>query len=575
MEQTDQPPDKRKTSTIDKSSEENDPFAEIGQEVEASTPAASGTTIPVDFETPSIHMEEGGGDLFDKLGSGMSGAHQEVAGDGERPKEESSEPIQLVEDAAHDLFDTLGVEHYDPKAEHKEETHGTQRKQEMEDTAPAATAESETPGVGTGNTSTVLEDQSEAPKDASTPLETTLTSDRGGVEETSAAHVSTKEASDVFDTLDTSDPLDPSSETTNPQVASSTREVEAAPIVESASGPSDIFDTIDTSDPVDQVSEVPANPSSPPAPTADESGITLEDAGDGDDVFATLGSNEAEETETANQPEATTPHAQPAAPVIEIVETEGDALFHNIGSADEEPEPVPSTIELVETEHDSIFDNLGTVEQTPPAESGDSLEEQERKYQLLLEEFGGEEQEFLPESNTTHQAAALFEEDESTPFDELEPEHLQTASSSTTPPPNLSIENSLQDIEPYEGDTSMVTDTSDWLKDSSVDDQSFQVQDSAALGGESSPVEFEVPHGWYEGDTFHYYTNEQREQVRLAMLESQPQSTQSTSNNEGMFNYSRIMYQLTYRLIGDTASSSFIRLFRECSSAYTKSRAIQ
>jgi hypothetical protein len=508
MEQTDQPPDKRKPSTVDKSSEENDPFAEIGQEVEASTPAASGTTIPVDFETPSIHMEEGGGDLFDKLGSGMTRADDEVAGNGERPKEESSEPIQLVEDAANDLFDTLGVEHYDTKTEHKEEVHGTQTKQEMEDTAPAATAESETPGVSNGNTSTVLEDQSEATEDAPTGL-------------------------------------------------------------------SDIFDTIDTSDPIDLPSEEPAMSSSHTALATDEGGIISDDGGDGDDVFATLGSDQVEETERIDQPKAPASPAQPAIPAIEIVETEGDALFDNIGEPDEEPEPVTSTIELVETEHDSIFDNLGTVEQTPPAESGDSLEEQERKYQLLLEEFGGEEQEFLPESGTTPQAAALFEEDEPTPFDELEPEHLQTASSSTTPPPNLSIENSLQDIEPYEGDTSMVTDTSDWLKDSSVDDQSFQVQDSAALGGESSPVEFEVPYGWYEGDTFHYYTNEQREQVRLAMLESQPQSTQSASNNEGTFVYSRQVYQLTYRLICDTASSPFIRLLRECSPANTQSRAIQ
>jgi hypothetical protein len=497
MEQTDQPPDKPKTSTIDKSSEENDPFAQIGQEVEASTPAASGTTIPVDFETPSIHMEEAGGNLFDKLGSGMSGAHQEVSGDGERPKEKSSEPIQLVEDAANDLFDTLGVEHYDPTAELKEEAHGTQRKQEMEKTAPAATTESETPGVSAENPSSVLEDQPEAaeevPKASETPaLETTR------VEETPTTHGSTTEASDVFDTLDTSDPIDQSPE---------------------------------------------APPTSTlPAPTADESGIILENGGDGDDVFATLGSNEVEETETLDQPNATASPAQPAVPAIEIVETEGDALFDKIGAADEEPEPVTSTIELVETEHDSIFDNLGTVEQTPPAESGDSLEEQARKYQLLLEEFGGEGQEFLPETSSTRQAAALFEEDEPTPFDGLEPEFLQTASSSTTPPPNLSIENSLQDIEPYEGDTSMVTDTSDWLKDSSVDDQSFQVQDSATLGGESSPVEFEVPYGWYEGDTFHYYTNEQREQVRMAMLESQPQSTQSTSNNEGMFVYARRVY---------------------------------
>jgi hypothetical protein len=529
MEQTDQPPDKPRTSTVDKTSEENDPF---GQEVEASTPAASGTTIPVDFETPSIHMEEGGGDLFDKLGSGMSGTHQEVAGNGEQSKEGSSEPIQLVEDAANDLFDTLGVEHYDPKAEHKEESHDSQGDQETRGTAPAATTESETPGVSTRNTSTVLEYQAEAAEDGLATSKNTPTVDTIGATET-PTHDSTKEASDVIDALDTSDPIDLSS-------------------------------------------EEHAKSSLPPAPTADESGIILDDGGDGDDVFATLASNEdVEETGTRDQPKDTASPAQPAVPAIEIVETEGDALFDNIVAADEEPEPVPSTIELVETEHDSIFDNLGTVEQTPPAESGDSLEEQERKYQLLLEEFGGEEQEFLPESGTTPQAAALFEEDEPTPFDELEPEHLQTASSSTTPPPNLSIENSLQDIEPYEGDTSMVTDTSDWLKDSSVEDQSFQVQDSAALGGESSPVEFEVPYGWYEGDTFHYYTNEQREQVRLAMLESQPQSTQSASNNEGMFVYSRHVHQLINRLIGDTPSSSFIRLLRECSSAYTQSRSIQ
>jgi len=541
MEKPGQPTDKRKTSTVDKTPDENDPFAEIGQEVEASTPAASGTTIPVDFETPSIHMEEAGEDLFDKLGSGMSEAHEGVAEEGERPKEESSEPIQLVEDAANDLFDTLGVEHYDPKAEPREEVAKTQGRVEMEGTAPAATAESETPGVSNGNISTVLEDQSEAAGDAPTRSETTPTLETTRAVETSALQQSATQASDVFDTLDTSDPLDPTLEATNTLDASSTRDAEAELISESATGPSDVFDTIDTSDPIDLPSEAPALSSSPTAPAADEGGIMLEDGGDGDDVFATLGSNEVEEAEMAHPPKATTPPAQPAVSAIEIVETEGDALFDNLGVADEEPEPVTSTIELVETEHDSIFDNLGAVEQTPPAESGDSLEEQDRKYQLLLEEFGGEEQEFLPESDTTHQAAALFEEEEPTPFDELEPEFLQTASSSTTPPPNLSIENSLQDIEPYEGDTSMVTDTSDWLNDSSTDDQSFQVQDSAALRGESSPVEFEVPYGWYEGDTFHYYTDEQREQVRLAMLDSQPQSTQSASNNEGMFIRSRLV----------------------------------
>ena len=494
-------------------------------------------------------MEEAGEDLFDKIGSGMNGTDEEVAGDGDRSIGERSKPIQLVEDAANDLFDTLGVKHYDPQADHEEEAHDSREIQETGGAAPAGTTDSETPGVSIGNTSTVLEDQAQAAGDEPTRLKTTPTLPTTRAEETTTTHESTKEASDIFDTLDASDPIDPTPEASDTLDASSTRDAEVRPISESATDSSDVFDTINTSDPIDLSSEAPAMSSSPTAPAADEGGIMLEDGGDGDDVFATLGSNEVEEAEMAHPPKATTPPAQPAVSAIEIVETEGDALFDNLGAADEEPEPVTSTIELVETEHDSIFDNLGTVEQTPPAESGDSLEEQERKYQLLLEEFGGEEQEFLPESDTTHQAAALFIEDEPTPFDELEPEFLQTASSSTTPPPNLSIENSLQDIEPYEGDTSMVTDTSDWLKDSSVDDQSFQVQDSAALGGESSPVEFEVPYGWYEGDTFHYYTNEQREQVRLAMLDSQPQSTQSAINNEGMFVCSRLVYQLTNRLV--------------------------
>jgi hypothetical protein len=560
MEQTDQPPDKRKTNQVDKSSEENDPFSEIGQgqEVEASTPAVSGTTIPVDFETPSIHMEEGGGGLFDQLGSGMSGARGELAGDEERLKEDSSEPIQLVEDAANDLFDTLGVQHYEPSAEHEESAHDFGRDQETEGIAPATTAESETPGVSAGNTPTVLGDHPEVAEEAPTTSETTSTVETARVGETPTTQESTKEASDVLDTIDTSDPLDPSSEATATLDVTST--AKAAPADESATAPRDVFDTIDTSGPIDQSSEAPADSSSPTVPAVNESGNMLEDGGDGDDVFATLASNEEEETETTDQPKVTAPPAQPVVPAIDIVETEGDALFDNLGAADEAPEPGTSTIELVETEHDSIFDNLGTVEQTPPAESGDSLEEQERKYQLLLEEFGGEEQEFLPESGTTNQAAALFGEEESTPFDEFEPEYVQTASSSTTPPPNLSIENSLQDIEPYEGDTSMVTDTSDWLRGSSTDNQSFQVQDSAALGGASSPVDFEVPYGWYEGDTFHYYTNEQREQVRLAMLDSQPQPAQPASNSQGMFACSRDVSQLTSRLLECTPPSSHIWL---------------
>jgi len=84
----------------------------------------------------------------------------------------------------------------------------------------------------------------------------------------------------------------------------------------------------------------------------------------------------------------------------------------------------------------------------------------------------------------------------------------------------------------------MVTETSDWLGEASLEaDQSFQVLDIASA---SSPVDFEVPYGWYEGDTFHYYTDEQREQVRLAMLDTQPQPASSAASSRGAYSPRRV-----------------------------------
>lgn len=471
-------------------------------------------------------MEEAGGeDLFDKLGSGMGGAEKEAAGNGERPRQEdTSEPIQLVEDAANDLFDSLGVEHYDPTTDHVEPSRDSSEGQELEqlDTPVAGIA---TGGVSATDTTPVLKQDPEATEEAQKASETTPTLDTTSAAIESTTEASTTDASDVFDTIDTSDPIDQVSEPARTSGAGAT---DAETMGEPAAEASDVFDTIDTSGPIDQPSSTSIELTSPAAANTGEGGIPLEDDGNEDDVFATLASgDDLQGPETTNQTEDSAPATHHVASTIELVETEHDSIFDTLGTANEEP--AASTIELVGTEHDSIFDNLGTTEQTEgPADSGDSVEEQERKYRLLLEEFGGEGQEFLPEPSGTHQAAALFGEEESTPFDELEPEYLQTASSSTTPPPDLSIENSLQDIEPYEGDMSMVTETSDWLKDSSSNDQSFQNQIGADA---SSPVDFEVPYGWYEGDTFHYYTDEQREQVRLAMLESQPQ--ESTSQSQG------------------------------------------
>jgi hypothetical protein len=74
----------------------------------------------------------------------------------------------------------------------------------------------------------------------------------------------------------------------------------------------------------------------------------------------------------------------------------------------------------------------------------------------------------------------------------------------------------------------MLAESSDWPGDGSLDEQSYlgqEGQGDSQVGQDSasSPMDFEVPYGWYEGDTFHYYTEEQREQVRLAMMEQAPE----------------------------------------------------
>jgi hypothetical protein len=569
--------------------EENDPFAQIGQtEVEDVDPPAevSGTTIPVEFETPSIHMEDEGEDVFDSLGSQMKATEPESAGIGERPEvRDTSEPIQLVEDAANDLFDTLGVEHYDPKTDHIEPDHVLRSGEEVEESTLPAVDTAETLGISTEDTSTVLEDRQEATEESHSPLKPATTLDMDSTAKAPITSESKPVASDVFDTIDTSDPIDQPTETPSNSVSTPTAaELDDGGIeIEDNGDRDDVFATLASGEDVQEGGKAEQPEEASPTAQPTTSGIQLvetehdsifdnigsasnetegpAESGDvsveqEDDVFANLGSGqEVQEAESTYQPEEISSAAQPTTSAIELIKTEHDSVFDNLGAMDDVQEsmqaetnpsaaqPTASAIELVETEHDSIFDNLGSATDEPegPAGSGDSLEEQERKYQLLLEEFGGEEQEFLPETDPTHQAAAFFGEEESTPFDEFtpasepEPEYMQTASSSTTPPPNLSIENSLQDIEPYEGDTSMVSDTSDWLREDTNGDQSFSVKDSATLGGSSSPVDFEVPYGWYEGDTFHYYTDEQREQVRLAMLETQPKPAESVSQSQGKF----------------------------------------
>lgn len=454
---------------------DDDPFANIGQEqteVEETQPVSeSKTSIPVDFGTPSLHIGEGGeegGDMFDRLGAEQAEAPEprHLAG------AEGEEPIQMVEQAAHDLFDSLGVQHGEvdqPGAQDVTEGDGRGQGEEAGTDVPTSEADGDDVATEEPLVQTDLVDE----QDATTPTPTPA----------------------VVVLADTTEPTSGDAESTQRGgVAAEGNEGVSSPVAQAAS----------------EVQESPIRLGD--AENQDE---------DDDDVFATIGSGDAEESDFP-------------------VQQDGE-------STPSDPPRQPAQLDLVETEADSVFDNLGSSDTQEPEE--DSLEEQERKYQLLLEEFGGE----IGEGDNNAPAAAdLFgQEADSTPFDDLipssdaEPEFLQTASSSTTPPPNLSIENSLQDIEPYdpygdEGEVSMLAESSDWSGDVSLDEQSYLSQgaqgNQVGQDSASSPVEYEVPYGWYEGDTFHYYTEEQREQVRLAMMEQAPEipeSQQSAAPDQG------------------------------------------
>jgi hypothetical protein len=436
----------------------DDPFANIGQEqteVEETQPVSeSKTSIPVDFGTPSLHIGEGGeegGDMFDRLGAEQAEApkHGHAAG------AEEEEPIQMVEQAANDLFDSLGVQH--GEVDHAEEQDSTE-------------------GEGRGQGEEVRSDVPTPEADAGAAPEEPLVQ------------------TDLVEEQDATTP------TPTPAI------VALADSIEPISGDMESAQGRDVAAEGDEGESYPVAQAAPELP---EPSTRLGDAEnqdeDEDDVFATIGSGGAKESDF---------------PVQQVGESSPADLPQQ-----------PAQIDLVETEADSIFDNLGSSDTQEPEQ--DSLEEQERKYQLLLEEFGGE----IGEGDSNAPAAAdLFgQEADSTPFDDLipssdaEPEFLQTASSSTTPPPNLSIENSLQDIEPYdpygdEGEVSMLAESSDWPGDVSMDEQSYLNQGAQGNQvGQDSASSLEVPYGWYEGDTFHYYTEEQREQVRLAMMEQAPE----------------------------------------------------
>lgn len=458
----------RDTSTpshpADETEPTHDPFANIGSDQVEEPAEVSETSIPVDFGTPSLHMDDEEDDAFAKLGEDAYDRQGQEIATANRATD-GVEPIDRVEQAANDLFDSLGVEHDEARqdrsdaAEHLLAMEPLASARTSKHDSPAGTVEANEEDYGEGD----LVEQ-ETPKQVESSL-------RGPSR-------STLSARDI-----------------GPPAA---MELQASRT---------------------KTPEITARPESP---------IQLPGADDPDDIYATLASGNDEDVPKSSydgfgeQPPSASPPAHHAAPRIELVETKADSIFDNLGSTEEH---VPETAEL------------------------DTAEEQERKYQLLLEEFAREAGEDTIQGDESGAAAAadLFGADAgSTPFDDLLPsdehEFLQTASSSTTPPA-LSIENSLQDIEPYdaygeEGEVSMLAQSSDRLSDTPLEtDRTYPGQNTgseADLSGindeAKSQVEIDVPYGWYEGDTFHYYTEEQRELVRMTMLEEHQRHSEQTNN---------------------------------------------
>ncbi|WVW83755.1 hypothetical protein I302_105776 [Kwoniella bestiolae CBS 10118] len=151
-------------------------------------------------------------------------------------------------------------------------------------------------------------------------------------------------------------------------------------------------------------------------------------------------------------------------------------------------------------------------------------------------------------------ASALFTDDPTDSFADLIPQdpangeqpsssgQIDTSSkpASPSPVPSLSIEHSQADVRPTglgidaAGDTSfqsMFSDASNWLGDTTFDDsiQMPNEDDILNSGGQTQqvkkeddghePLDFEIPQGWYdEGGEWHWYTDEEKEQVRQTML---------------------------------------------------------
>ncbi|OCF60462.1 hypothetical protein L486_00095 [Kwoniella mangroviensis CBS 10435] len=151
-------------------------------------------------------------------------------------------------------------------------------------------------------------------------------------------------------------------------------------------------------------------------------------------------------------------------------------------------------------------------------------------------------------------ASALFTDDPTDSFADLVPQDsandaeptssgdMETTSrpASPSPVPSLSIEHSQADTRPTglgidaAGDTSfqsMFSDASNWLGDTTFDDSIQILDDDRKENDESHSqqakkeddghelLDFEIPQGWYdESGEWHWYTDEEKEQVRQTML---------------------------------------------------------
>ena len=163
----------------------------------------------------------------------------------------------------------------------------------------------------------------------------------------------------------------------------------------------------------------------------------------------------------------------------------------------------------------------------PPAALDD------KDFSDLLAEFEEEhvEEETPPVQPDLHAAtegaitpAAILIDDDQGPsaFDELLANADQFPDTDS-PPPDLSIERSrpASQSSVHDGDTSLLSNTTDWLADTSMEDY-FQKKPVRAVSVDTNgdePVSFEVPQGWFDDQgNWRWYTEEEKEQVRLTMI---------------------------------------------------------